>query len=116
MKEKTELKTAETKRTKKKRSKSQTILLILIILCLLGAVVSAVMIFGKYWIIRSDQDKAKDLYSTTVSDGDTAPESSDELDPNTGIISDFNALHSINPDVKGYLWVDDTKLDRKSVV
>ncbi len=110
MKEKTELKTAETKRTKKKRSKSQTVLLILIILCLLGAVVSAVMIFGKYWIIRSDQDKAKDLYSTTVSDGDTAPESSDELDPNTGIISDFNALHSINPDVKGYLWVDDTKL------
>ena len=75
MKEKTELKTAETKRTKKKRSKSQTVLLILIILCLLGAVVSAVMIFGKYWIIRSDQDKAKDLYSTTVSDGDTAPES-----------------------------------------
>lgn len=100
----------ESKIGKKKRSKSQTVLLILIILCLVGAAVSAVMIFGKYWIIRSDQDKTKDLYSTAISDGDTAPESSDELDSDTGIISDFNALHNINPDVKGYLWVDGTKL------
>ena len=101
---------AQAEKTKKKRSKSQTVLLILTVLCLLGALVSGALILGKYWIIQSDQNKVKDLYNTEASSGDAAPETSDELDPETGILSDFNALYNINEDVKGYLWVDGTKL------
>ena len=101
---------AQAEKPKKKRSKSQTVLLILIVLCLLGALVSGALILGKYWIIQSDQNKVKDLYNTEASSGDAAPETSDELDPETGILSDFNALYNINEDVKGYLWVDGTKL------
>lgn len=106
----------EVKKEKKPRSKSQTVLLILIILCLLGAIVSGVMIFGKYWLIQSEQKQLASLYQPTTDTSDEseenrAPESSAVLDPETGIVEDFNALYNINPDIKGYLWVDGTKLN-----
>lgn len=94
----------------KKKSLSQKILLALTIICLVGAVISGGLILMKYLIIRHDQSEADKLYQKTESSEEVAPESEPELDPTTGIISDFNALYNVNQDIKGYVYIDGTGL------
>lgn len=107
---KKELKKGGAHMMKKKKSLSQKILLVLIILCLVGAVVSGGLILLKYIIIRQDQSAADALYQKTESSDEVAPESSAELDPQTGIIPDFNALYQVNQDIIGYVYIEGTGL------
>lgn len=100
---------AAVKPRKKKMNLGVRILLIIIALLVVFGLVMGGLVWRKYAIIREGQDKANALYP--AADQSTSTDSTSQaIDPETGIIPDFNNLHEENQDVIGHLSIPDTKL------
>lgn len=103
---------------KKKPFDVRRILTVICLLCFLAALVGIASNVIKYYTIATDEQAANDLYSVDESlfeEESEAPVSSEvSLNPETGVIDDFEAAHAVNKDIKGYIWIPQT--DIKSVV
>ena len=108
----------EEKKPTKKPFPVRKLLTLICLACFLTALVGIASTVLKYYTIDSDQKAANDLYSVDESLVEEESEAPiiDEivLDPDTGVIEDFNAAYAVNSDIKGYIWIPGTEI--KTVV
>lgn len=112
------MKPEHVKEKEKKPFPVRKILTVICLVCFLASLIAIVSTAIKYYTIDADQEAANDLYSvdeSLVQEESAAPVVSEiELDPDTGVIEDFNAAYAVNEDVKGYIWIPGTEI--KTVV
>lgn len=102
-------------RKKKRLSLPVKILIVIMVILLLAIAGLSFLILRKYSNIAADVNGAASLYGvqTPADDGDASiPEtiSSEPINSETGIIDSFTQLHSVNPDIIGYVQIPGTKL------
>ncbi len=103
---------------KKNNSRVKAIIIGVVAVLLVFAAVMGFLVWNKYNTIQSNQQKANELYTPAQGIEDAsndedyvAPTEKEEVDPDTGVISDFNQLHEQNKDVVGHLSIAGTKLN-----
>lgn len=99
---------------KKKMSTSKKVIIAAIGVLLVFALVLLGLVWRKYAIIEGELNNANNLYQDAIDNtasNETEPPSSQKVDPNTGVISDFNDLYTENEDTIGHIRIPGTKLN-----
>lgn len=98
------------------RQRMSKIIAIVAAVLVVAALVTGGLLIHKY--VSKDQElkKVQEQYtssnpSSETASGDEDTSSEPELDPETGVLPEFNQLYATNPDVRGYLKIEGTKLD-----
>lgn len=99
------------------RQRMSKIIAIVAAVLVIAALVVGGMLIHKY--VSKDQElkKVQEQYTSSNPASDTASGEEDtgssepELDPETGVIPEFNQLYETNSDVRGYIKIEGTKLD-----
>ena len=95
---------------KKKMTTPAKILIGFIAVLLVGIICLSFLVFRKYSRIQSAQNQANQLYTPSSEETDIMDDTPAEVDPETGVVSDFNPLYEKNNETVGHISIPGTKL------
>lgn len=96
---------------KKGQNKAAKIILVLAGIILIVCLVMGALVMRKYAKLDKDLEDAKELYNATSQTNGGNDDGKPKINPETGVIRDFEELHKVNPDIRAWISIPDTKLD-----
>lgn len=100
---------------KKGQNKAAKIILILAGIILIVCLVMGALVMRKYAKLDADLEKAKELYNPTSQTNGGKDNGKAQINPETGVIRDFEQLHKANSDIRAWISIPGTKLDQPVV-